>query len=76
MREVNNIKFNEAVDPEAFNTVKMFWPRYIILFMATYPFFRAKWFLRLIKNQTTHKVYKDDKLIGEYTVKFFIQFFK
>jgi len=73
---MGKLKLNKAINPEDYNSIKFYWPRSIILFMATYPFFRAKWLLKLMKNLTTHHVYKDGELIGYYTVEFFIQFMK
>ena len=73
---MENLKFNQAINSDDYNSVKFYWPRNIILFMATYPFFSAKWLLKLMKNLTTHHVYKDGELVGVYTVEFFIQFMK
>ena len=58
--------------PKEYDKVKYTWLRYVMMFMITYKWARAKWFLMLFKNHPSHICYKDGKEVKRFNVDFFI----
>ena len=64
------------IEEKPYDKVKYTWLRYVILFMIKYPLFRAKWFLWLFRNWTSHICYKDGKIVQKFPVNHFARFIK
>ena len=64
------------IEEKPYDKVKYTWLRYVILFMIKYPLFRAKWFLWLFRNWTSHICYKDGKIVQKFPVNYFTRFIK
>ena len=75
--ERQNLKIIIMMDKDlkklAYDKVEYTWLRYVLLFMIQNKKFRAKWFLWLFRNWTSHIAYKNGK-VTKFPLKHFSRF--